>query len=479
MLGTLALYFCEARAPTRFEQSVVESCLPLCMIALERNERLQEHRRLAFTDVLTGLHNRAKFNEDVHNVVSTDEWSLLMIDIDNLKTLNDTFGHAAGDDLISVVASRLATTVKPLTAYRLGGDEFAVVFNQRSGLSVEGLARQIIAAVSRPALCAGHTAFPTVTIGLARSSENCSVAETRHQADIALYHAKEINRGSFAIYGAGMASAISKRMDAIKGVAAALKDNRIEAWYQPIVRIDTGEVIGVEALARMRSSEGEIVAAAHFPEAIEDGQVAANLTRQMIACIAHDVRNWLDLGIPFQNVGINLSAAEFSCSDLPESLQAAFAKENVPLHHAILEVTESVYLSEQVANKIRSLRAAGLKVALDDFGTGFASLTHLITVPVDIIKIDKSFIDRLGPDDIGTAIVEGILHIAKRLGIKVVAEGVETLMQANLLLERGCVLAQGYLYSKALPAHEMTLLLQRRSQRQFDRHIQQPIKRGE
>lgn len=469
VLGTLALYFAEARAPSPFEQSVVEGCVPLCMIALERHERLLEHRRLAFTDVLTGLPNRAKFNEVLKGAVASKAWSLLLIDLDNLKSINDTFGHAAGDDLISAVARHLAETVKPLRAYRLGGDEFAVILDVAEEGAVKDAANRIIAAISQPTSCNGHTAFPTVTIGIALSDPEYTVEDIRHNADIALYHAKELNRGSFVIHDATIASAISKRLDAVQTVAEALKDDRIEAWYQPIVRIDTGEVVGVEALARMRSIDGAIIPAAYFHEATKDAQVAAALTRQMIGCIARDVGGWLRRGIPIQHVGINLSAADFSCSDLPDSLEAAFAREGVPLHHAILEVTESVYLGERnqrVANKIASLRAAGLKVALDDFGTGFASLTHLITVPVDVIKIDKSFVDRLGPGDIGTGIIEGILHIARSLGIRVVAEGVETEEQAALLLERGCLLGQGYLYSRALPPEEMAMLLQERGQKQ-------------
>ncbi|AKI00706.1 diguanylate cyclase (GGDEF) domain-containing protein [Hoeflea sp. IMCC20628] len=469
VLGTLALYFREPRGPTQLEQNIVVGCLPLCMIALECHERLQEHRRLAFTDAMTGLPNRGKFGETVKTYGPTDDWSLLLVDVDNLKSVNDTFGHAAGDDLISTVASRLQSAVAPSLAYRLGGDEFAVLLDKHDRTQIEKIVKQIVARTGQPAVCGGHTILPTATIGIARSDQVCSVADIHHHADIALYNAKEVNRGSFAFYDAGIASAISRRSEAIKNVALALKEDRIEAWYQPIVRIDTGEVVGVEALARMRLSDGTIVPAAQFHEATKDAQVAANLTRNMIKCISSDVGNWLRLGIPFQHVGINLSAADFRGTDLQEIFETAFALENVPLHHVILEVTESVYLGgrdHRVADEIGELRNAGFKVALDDFGTGFASLTHLITVPVDIIKIDKSFVDRLGPEDVGTGIVEGILHIAKRLGIRVIAEGIETLAQADLLVERGCVLGQGYLYSKALPVNEMTILLQRRGQKQ-------------
>lgn len=466
VLATFALYFDEPRGPTAFEQSVVEGCLPLCMIALERHERVLERERLAYTDALTGLTNRAKYNKDLETLPASG-WSLLLIDIDNLKTVNDTFGHSAGDDLIAAVALRIADAAAPSGAYRIGGDEFAVILNEGASDDLVKLAERIGQSVSVPAVCGEHTAFPTVTIGIAHALAGLSVAQVRQNADIALYHAKEENRGGVLIYDADLTTAISRRSEAIHKVAAALKDDRIEAWYQPIVRIDTTEIVGVEALARMRAMDGTIVPAAEFFEATKDAQVAAALTRRMIECIARDVGEWLRLGIPFQHVGINLSAADFSCTDLPESLEDAFKREGVPLHHAVLEVTESVYLGDRdrrVAKKIASLRAAGLRIALDDFGTGFASLTHLITVPVDIIKIDKSFTDLLGPDDPGTSIVEGILHIAKRLGIKVVVEGIETLEQAELLLERGCVLGQGYLYSKALPADEICTLLRERGQ---------------
>lgn len=467
VLGTFALYFQVARSPTELEQSIVEGCLPLCMIALERNERLLEHRRLAFTDVLTGLSNRAKFN-DVLEQEMRGRWSLLLVDIDNLKTVNDTFGHATGDELISSVASILSLTVAPLIAYRLGGDEFAVILDSASTDVVENIASRVLVAIGNPIVCNGHTVFPTATIGAAKCGlEKATVGAVRHNADLALYHAKDINRGGFILHDATVESTIFRRHEAIRSVAAALKEDRIEAWYQPIVRLDTEEIVGVEALARMRAPDGRIIPASHFHEATKDAQVAAALTRQMVSRIASDVGGWLKAGLTIQHVGINISAADFQYNDLPGILESAFEKEGVPLHHAILEVTESVYLSgrnQSVAKKIAELRAAGLKIALDDFGTGFASLTHLITVPVDIIKIDRSFVERLGPNDVGTAIVEGILHIANRLGIRVVAEGIETNQHADLLYERGCLLGQGYLYSKAVPAAEMARLLMDRAQ---------------
>ncbi|MDB5551205.1 MAG: diguanylate cyclase protein [Rhizobium sp.] len=461
VIGTFAFYFRETRGPTLLEKSIVEICLPLCMIALEREERLLAHSRLAFTDVLTGLPNRTRFEKDLG--ACQDDWGLLLVDIDNLKTINDTFGHRAGDALIAAVGSRLAAAAKPLETYRLGGDEFAVIIDSASAEKAASLAESILATASEPAVCNGHTVFWSVTTGAAKRNHPDQTPETiRQNADLALYHAKETQRGGFVHHEETLGTAISARSDAIRSVALALDEDRIRAYYQPVVRLDTSEIIGVEALCRMIGPDGSIISASHFHEATKDARVAAALTRRMLCQVAGDVGGWIRRGIPFQHVGINISAADFQGGGLSDLLSEAFGAEGVPLSHAILEVTESVYISQRdktIANEIKALRARGLKVALDDFGTGFASLTHLLTVPVDIIKIDKSFVDRLGPGDAGGCIIEGILHIAKGLGIRVVAEGIETVDQAERLKAMGCVLGQGYLYSKAVPAEEMTVLL--------------------
>ena len=466
VLGTFAFYFRETRGPTLLEKSIVEICLPLCMIALEREERLLAHSRLAFTDVLTGLPNRTRFEKDLG--ACQDDWGLLMVDIDNLKTVNDTFGHNVGDALIAAVAARLSAAVKPFETYRLGGDEFAVLVGSASAEKAASLAECILASAREPTVCNGHTVFSSVTIGAAERNHPDQTPETvRQNADLALYHAKETQRGGFVHHEETLGTAISERSDAIRSVALALDEDRIRAYYQPIVRLDTSEIIGVEALCRMIGRDGSIISASQFHEATKDARVAAALTRSMLRQVTQDVGGWLRSGIAFQHVGINISAADFQCGGLSDLLSDAFGAAGVPLSHAILEVTESVYISQRdktVANEIKALRARGLKVALDDFGTGFASLTHLLTVPVDIIKIDKSFVDRLGPGDAGGCIVEGILHIAKGLGIRVVAEGIERADQAERLKAMGCVLGQGYLYSKAVPANEMTLLLREQGQ---------------
>lgn len=462
--GTFAFYFLEKRGPSALEERIVAACVHLCAIALERDERVNERQRLAYTDVLTGLPNRASFNLVLAEQGLKRGWGILLADMDNLKLVNDTFGHGAGDDLIKTVADRIASVAEAGRTFRLGGDEFAVIVNRGDGLGLASVAAEILQTLKEPSLCGGHMVFPTATLGGAVAIADEAPDQVRQNADYALYHAKERSRGQYIEYVPGLGTAITRRFRAIHDVGLALSEGRIDAHYQPIVRLESGDVVGFEALCRMTTKTGEIIAAADFQEAMKDAHVAAQLTLQMLQRVAEDMRGWLDLGLPLQHVGINLSAADFHNGNLQQCISETFGKAGVPLKHLILEVTESVYLGQRdhvVADEIKALRQRGLRVALDDFGTGFASLTHLLTVPVDIIKIDKSFIDRLVPGDGGIAIVEGLLGIAEKLGIRVVAEGIETNAQARQLVALGCRLGQGYYYSKAVDREAAVILLQR------------------
>jgi diguanylate cyclase (GGDEF)-like protein len=468
VVGTFAFYYRECRGPSVLEQKVVDACVHLCSIAIDREERVMERQRLTYTDALTGLPNRAAFdralNEDQHG----RPWGILIADVDNLKLVNDTFGHAAGDALIRVVADRLRAATDAEYTFRLGGDEFAMIVFSTQELDLEGTATRILEALSLPADCDGHVVFPAATIGGALPEGVVQPDQVRRNADVALYHAKENNRGRYVQFQRNLGTVITKRFRAVRDVSLALSEDRIDPHYQPIVRIDTGEIVGFEALCRMTTPSGELIAAAHFQEATKDAHVAAELTQRMMARVARDMRTWLDAGLPLQHVGINLSAADFRGGALRERIYKAFGEAGVPLRHVILEVTESVYLGQRdhvVATEIKALRAEGLKVALDDFGTGFASLTHLLTMPVDILKIDKSFVDRMAPGDAGIFIVEGLIGIASNLGVRVVAEGIETEAQAAQLEKLGCKLGQGYLFSRPVDRVQATTLLRDRSQR--------------
>jgi diguanylate cyclase (GGDEF)-like protein len=472
VLGTFAFYFHECRGPSKTEQEIVETCLHLCAIALERHERVVERDRLANMDGLTGLANRGCFNAAL-NALACDEpgaWALLVADLDNLKIVNDTFGHHAGDILLQEVASRIAAACQPDKTYRLGGDEFAVIVHDPEALrDIEGVAARILGRLVDPVQCAGHLVQPQATIGGAvLSHADRSADGVRQNADFALYHAKETGRGGFVRYWPGIGTAITHRLSAIREVATALRENRLDAFYQPVVRLDTGDIVGLEALCRLTTASGEILSAAEFSDATSDTLVASGITELMLARVARDIRCWLDQGIPIQHVSVNLSAADFQRGGLDAQLTRAFLRENVSLDHLIVEITEDVYLGRGAVvatREIKALRRKGLRVALDDFGTGFASLTHLLTVPVDVIKIDKSFVSRLAPDDASSAIVEGLFLIARKLGIQVIAEGIETESQLSQLRAFGCLFGQGYLLSRPVDRDAATDLLLRLAQK--------------
>jgi diguanylate cyclase (GGDEF)-like protein len=466
-LGILLLCLKELRGPTPLEQAIVEGCSAIASLALERDERELELARITYTDLLTGLANRMQFNRRLNERIAADT-VLVVADIDNLRSINDTFGYSAGDELIAAVAARLQEKLGPVPVYRIGGGNFAFVLNSVKLDHVADVVQDIINTMSIGFVCDRHRIIPSLTMGMnSARSDDQPAADLQKGADLALSHAKNRRRGQYLVYDHTLLETELRRANAVKSLAAALQEDRVEAWYQPIVRLDTEEIVGVEALARIIKPNGEVISAAAFHEATNEPSTATALTQRMIDCTARDIRHWLDIGIPFQHAGLNVSGADLALNEFPGTLVAAFQRQDVPLHHVVLEVTESVCIGDSdphIINKIQSLRSAGFKVALDDFGTGFASLTHLISVPIDIIKIDRSFIQLLAPGAAGAAIVEGVLHIAKGLNIRVVAEGVETRQQAEALEARGCRLAQGYLYSKPVSARAMSSLLLSRAQ---------------
>jgi len=471
VVGVVALYYRETRGPLESERDIVDVCLDLCRIALKHHKHAIDWERRANVDVLTQLPNRAAFNAALASMPcdEPDAWALFIIDLDNLKIVNDTFGHQAGDALIQAAAQRIQHALSPDVTFRLGGDEFAAIIRDHSALAnLQTTAQRIFEALESPARCRGHTIIPKATIGGAKHGRSSENAQTVNQnADFALYHAKETGRGGFVRYWPGIGTSIIHRRDAIRDVAIALEEKRLDAFYQPVVCLDTREIVAVEALCRLRTPSGEIVAAQHFQEATRDAHVAVEWTTRMLSIVAQDVRRWLDDGIPFQHVGVNVSTADFYAGNLLHKLKASFGQMGVGLHHVILEVNEDVYMSQRdrvVAREIALLRESGMRIALDDFGTGYASLTHLLNVPVDVIKIDRSFIARLSPGNPSAAIVESVINIGHKLGMNVIAEGIETENQAAQLHAMGCKLGQGYAFSAALDRKALTALLHQHAQ---------------
>ena len=452
VLGTFAFYYRTCRGPSDLERQIVSACVHLCAIAIERDQRVAERRRMADTDGLTGLPNRSRFTEVINEVSRREpDWALMLVDLDNLKMVNDTFGHGAGDDLIQVVAERVKQEAAPGMAFRLGGDEFAVIVPCIATTDPAALAETLIARIKEPADCAGHLIYPAATLGGARAGVERSPQQVRQNADYALYHAKERARGRYLEYQPGLGTAIAKRFRSVQEVDQALRDDRIEAHFQPVIELSTGRIMGFESLCRMKMPDGRLIAAAHFHEAMKDAHVAIEITERMLERISAAAGDWHREGLEFSRVGLNLTAADFHRGGLTQRIVDSFGRVGLSPGHIVAEVTESVYLAQKdnvVAEQIHAMREAGIKVALDDFGTGFASLTHLLTVPVDIIKIDKCFVRVLADAGSGSVITRGLLDIARGLDIWVVAEGIEEQAQAEHLLSLDCKAGQGYFFAR-------------------------------
>lgn len=465
VVATFAFYYRTRRGPSAMECSIVETCVRLCAIAIEHEQVRQRNHRLAYFDSLTGLPNRAYFGDLLaRDIAMAEPFGLLLVDIDHLKIVNDTMGQVLGDMLIRTVADRILAADRAFTVSRLGGDEFAVlVADCTSDKALSAACRRLLGATTGLIQVGDQTIDPHVTIGSALFGPDGTDGATLMQnADFALSHAKDTRRGGYFRFTPGLRTAVLERANMVRSVDQAMTENRILPYYQPIVRLDTAEIVGLEALARMRMPDGRIATAGEFHAALADPRISYQLTGQMLTQIAADIRHWLDIGVNFQHVGINVTTGDFQRGDLESRVVTIFEKANVSLKHIILEVNEAVYMGgsdQMVPRAVGALRQRGLLVALDDFGTGFASLTHLLSFPVDVIKIDKSFVDRLDSDGAGDAIVGSIIDIARKLGMKLVAEGIETDQQAKILAELGCRLGQGYLFARPAAAADTTKLL--------------------
>ena len=472
VLGAFGFYYREHRGPTSEEQRIVAECVDLCSLVLEREEIKAANQRLAYFDALTGLGNRANFIKTLEEHISqaTRPTGILLIDIDHLGRVNDVLGHAVGDRLIATVAQTITRIVRPLMTFRVDADEFAVLMECDSLSDLSHLARRIAQAVEEQSISEGrHTLRLSVSCGGAMTEplRPLDVATLLQHGNLALHHAKQVSRGGFAPYSDSLAGMIGQRFRVIQMVTSALADDRIEAHYQPIVSLDTQEIVGLEALCRVRTPEGEIVPAGLFAEALQDPSLGYLVTDRMLQKVARDIRYWLDHAVPLDYVSVNVSMADFDQGNLRDRIKDVFSENAVPLRHVVLEVTETVYMDSRdrrVARAIEELRADGLLVALDDFGTGYASLTHLLNFPVDIIKIDKAFVDRLS-EGAGGVIVKALLDMAAGLGARIIAEGVETNDQAKNLENLGCAFAQGYLFGRPADRDHTTVSLRGRGLR--------------
>lgn len=421
-------------------------------------------------DPLTGLPNRALFQQRLDQALAEAKRdstcvSLLMIDLDHFKDINDTLGHDAGDALLKKTAARLSAMTRDCdTVARLGGDEFAIMLVEP--LSLEHAARYAEAVTKKlrkPFSHARRSITTGASIGLAAFPDHDrDLSELIKDADIALYQAKAKGRSRVVTYSPDMRQEIVERVVLARDVRKAVSRQEITPFYQPKVCLSSGRIIGFEALARWQHPKKGILTPAYFGSAFDDPELAVAIGKQMMIHVISTMREWLDSGLSFGRVALNLSSAEFDQEGLADRILGTLDDMQVPPQQFEVEVTETVLVgrsSDDVAATLKQLCEKGVRVALDDFGTGYASLTHLKQFPVDHIKIDQSFVRAIEHDKDDESIVAAIIGLSRSLKLEVTAEGVETKGQAQRLQAIGCQNAQGFLYGKPVAGSQVPILL--------------------
>ncbi|MEU4237667.1 EAL domain-containing protein [Actinoplanes sp. NPDC026619] len=419
-------------------------------------------RQEAHYDVLTGLVNRAGFRERLAEAVARNkpgDVAILLLDLDGFKEINDSLGHDAGDHLLVHVAERIRRRLPaPKVVARVGGDEFAVIVEAGQARDeAELVAMELLAALAEPIDVDDRELHIGAAIGIATSGDCLDADQLLRDADLAMYRAKDAGGGGYATYHPSMHDALAGRLELATDLRLALERDELVLHYQPNVDLNTGEIIGFEALVRWQHPTRGLVPPIEFIGVAETTGLIVPLGRWVLTQACRQAVAW---GRPLK-MAVNVSVRQFEDDDVAAMVAEVLAATGMPPDWLCLEMTESVLLTDTDENLSRlvRLKALGVLLAMDDFGTGYSSLAYLRRFPMDILKIDRSFVDRLGGATEDDALVLTIVRLAQRFGMSTVAEGIENEVQLARLQEMGCDTAQGYLLSRPLPEAQATALL--------------------
>jgi diguanylate cyclase (GGDEF)-like protein/PAS domain S-box-containing protein len=421
----------------------------------------------AFHDSLTGLANRALFSERISHALErgmrrSNLIAVLFIDLDDFKTVNDSLGHAAGDELLVAVAERIRSCVRPEdTCARLGGDEFAVLIESITDPgSAVTVARRIIGAMAEPLTVAGSDVGVQGSIGIALGSEDQTASEIMRSADLAMYQAKGEGKGRYALYEPSMHELVLERLELKADLRHAVVSREFDVHYQPIVLLQTGSIVGVEALVRWNHPGRGLMLPGEFISLAEETGVILPLGRHVLNEACRQAAAWRRRGSPRLGISVNLSARQLASKNLPSDVAEALTGASLDADALTLEITESTLLdSPLVVSRLDELRLLGVRIAIDDFGTGYSSLNYLRRFPVDTIKIARSFVEELGTSPEQDRLVAAVLRLGSTMGLETVAEGIELEQQRDRLRALNCRYGQGYLYSRPIPAEELDSML--------------------
>jgi diguanylate cyclase (GGDEF)-like protein len=435
-------------------------------------------RRVAYHDSLTGLLNRAALRERLERRLEDisrrgGTVAVMMVDVDNFKPINDIFGHDAGDAVLVEIAQRLQFVVpEDADTGRLGGDEFLVIFEGKLHSDVQRQADTVLDALRAPLVYKSRILDTRGSIGLAISPEHgINASELLKHADLALYAAKSRGRDRVTIYTQAMGNALRRRGQAVETVLEAIKQDRVEAYYQPKVGLEDGTIRGFEALLRLRGANGALVPAFSIRHAFDDYDIARAIGDRMFERVAHDMRTWRAAGMPAVRVALNASQVEFQGGDFAPRLIGRIRDAGLAPELFEIEVAESLLGSRSLSDictPLRDLADAGVHVALDEFGAGGASISQIKSLPLTSIKIDRSCVNNLSDDESAhRAVVRAVIGVAHGFGLQLTGMGIETAAQLEALQELGCEAGQGDLLGAPVSGFELT--------RQFDHRNASPV----
>ena len=434
-------------------------------VLLESSAGKLKHQ--ATHDALTGLPNRSLLEDRLKQAISSAERfhrmvTVVFIDLDGFKLINDSLGHQTGDDLLKVIAERMLTCVRSVdTVVRLGGDEFVIVLPEMGEAVVPTLQR-IQEAIAQPVRLGGQTLQVSGSIGLAiYPADGADAGSLLMNADAAMYRAKELGRNNYQFYAAELNSKIHEKLAMQEGLRNAVARGEFELLYQPKGDLQSGKMIGIEALIRWRHPERGTVPPAQFIPLAEETGLIVPIGEWVLRTACKQNKAWQDAGMPAISVSVNVSARQFREKDLVKRVARALEDSGLDARYLELELTEGLIMQDfdRALTTMRALQAIGVQISIDDFGTGYSSLSALQSFPIVRLKIDKAFVDGIAKNDDDKAIAKAVISMGHQLNLKIIAEGVETEQQLAFLRANNCDEMQGYLFSEPVTAENIPALL--------------------
>lgn len=417
---------------------------------------------LAYYDSLTALPNRLmvinKLNKFLKDSDESDKkGAVIFVDLDNFKRVNDTLGHEYGDKLLQRVANKLKIVIGDnAVVSRLGGDEFLILQHDiKNEDAVIKVCKRIISAFQNPIKINEQKIFTSVSLGISiYPKDGISTNSLLKNADTAMYKAKDLGKNRYEFYNSRMSYEVLRKAELEEGLRNAIKNNELKLYYQPQIDCKTGKIKAMEALLRWENNENGFISPAEFIPIAEDSSLIVPIGQWVLKTACKQTRLWLDKGYDFGTIAVNVSVVQLEHPDFLETVKSTLIENNLPAELLQIEITESVFMESVQANIaiLEKLKKLGVSIALDDFGTCYSSLSYLRLLPINVLKIDKSFINRIHFNSKDCSMLEGIIHLSNNMNISVVAEGVELEEQLKILNSMNCKIVQGYLFSKPMPS---------------------------